>query len=287
MKKDFTSLPQQKQAELQKVVTIIQDKCSDVEMIILFGSYARGDYKEAANLSPDRKSGHVSDYDILVVPQAKKTALKSQLWREITESCHEKGIKTSVRIVARDITDLNIQLTEDQYFFRAIKQEGIILFDSNNFELADKKELQPEKKQHIAQNHFKNWFKSATEFYEHYTFSIDKKYFNKAAFMLHQTAEVCYKTVLLVFANNCPHEHYLYELRSLARKQFSPLDSILRYRPGEEDRLFKLLDYAYIGARYDPDYRIKPEELEILAIEVKKLLEITKEACEWHIEKMG
>ena len=46
---------------------------------------------------------------------------------------------------------------------------------------------------------------------------------------------------------------------------------------------FILLDYAYIGARYDPKYRISKEDLEILAVSVKKLLELTERVCKQKI----
>jgi hypothetical protein len=51
----------------------------------------------------------------------------------------------------------------------------------------------------------------------------------------------------------------------------------------EKDR-FKLLEYAYIGGRYDPSYRISKEDLEILAKDVQKLLKLTKEICEKKIQ---
>ena len=47
----------------------------------------------------------------------------------------------------------------------------------------------------------------------------------------------------------------------------------------DEDR-FKLLEYAYIGGRYDPNYQITKSDLELLAKDVKRLLELSKEVCE-------
>jgi len=52
MKKSLKYLPENKQEELQKIVAAIQKSCKDVEKIILFGSYARGDYKEKKDLKP-------------------------------------------------------------------------------------------------------------------------------------------------------------------------------------------------------------------------------------------
>ncbi|MDD5598438.1 MAG: hypothetical protein PHV82_10870, partial [Victivallaceae bacterium] len=52
----------------------------------------------------------------------------------------------------------------------------------------------------------------------------------------------------------------------------------------EEQTLFKLLEYAYIGARYDPAYGITREELEYLAERVKPLLDLTEKICKVKIE---
>jgi predicted nucleotidyltransferase len=43
MKTALDYLPKQKQQELQRVIEIVQEEI-DLEMLILFGSYARGDW---------------------------------------------------------------------------------------------------------------------------------------------------------------------------------------------------------------------------------------------------
>ncbi len=64
MKKALNHLPENKQEELNRISKLIRELCNNVEMIILFGSYARGDWKDETDLKPNRKSGHKSDYDI-------------------------------------------------------------------------------------------------------------------------------------------------------------------------------------------------------------------------------
>jgi predicted nucleotidyltransferase len=96
----ITNLPAQKQEELNKITQAICNNCADIEKIILFGSYARGDYKEAKDLKEGRKSGHISDYDILVITPKKETALESLLWKKITEFCKSLNLSASPRIIA-------------------------------------------------------------------------------------------------------------------------------------------------------------------------------------------
>ena len=154
MKTSISHLPFIKQEELKNIVATISDNCSDVEKIILFGSYARGNYKEAKDLEPDRKSGHVSDYDILVVTAKKDTALDPALWKKISEICRKLNLTADPRIITHDIEALNIKLAERQYFYRDAKKEGILLYDANNFKLADDRDLTPREKQRIAKDHF-------------------------------------------------------------------------------------------------------------------------------------
>ena len=165
MKKTLRHLPQNKRDELKSVISIIRERCSDVEMIILFGSYARGNWKEDADLKPKRKSGHKSDYDILAVTKEKSTDSDTGIWYQITQKCNELALSTHVRIIVHDIQHLNIQLAEGQYFFSDIKKEGCFLYDSENFKLAKKRKLKSDEQKRIAQDYYDSWFESAKDFW--------------------------------------------------------------------------------------------------------------------------
>lgn len=51
MNNSLKHLPQRKLDELAKIISTIRDNCQTIEKIILFGSYARGDYKEKKDLA--------------------------------------------------------------------------------------------------------------------------------------------------------------------------------------------------------------------------------------------
>ena len=106
----------------------------------------------------------------------------------------------------------------------------------------------------------------------------------KAAFELHQAAEASYKAILLVFTGYNPNEHYLRILGNMAAEHCADLTGMLPRETDEQKELFDLLDYAYIGARYDPDYKITKEQLEYLAKRVRNLLELTEKICKEKIE---
>ena len=62
------------------------------------------------------------------------------------------------------------------------------------------------------------------------------------------------------------------------------LAGILPRETQGQKKLFELLDYAYIGARYDMHYKITKQQLEQLAPCVQKLHEVTERVCKEKIE---
>jgi HEPN domain-containing protein/predicted nucleotidyltransferase len=287
MTSSLSHLPDSKQQELTKIASVIREFCDDVEMIILFGSYARGSFKEAKDIDPRAKTGHVSDYDILVVTGRRDTALDTSFWNKISAEFKKLDFSAQARVLTHDIEELNIKLAEAQYFFSDIKREGIFLFDSGRFELAEERNLTNQEKRRIAQDHFDHWFSRSKNFYAAYNLMLGMNQLPDAAFHLHQAAESSYKAILLVFSGYMPKEHFLEFLGDLSEKYTSLMQNIFARIDKEDEHRFKLLEYAYIGGRYDPHYRISKEDLEILEAQVVKLIELTKQACEEKIARFG
>ena len=107
MKTDISFLPENKQQELITISTLLHEMCNDIEMLILYGSYARNEYKEAKDLKPNRWSGHISDYDILVVTGKQKTAQNRKLNAQMETACRDKEFSATPRITLFDIQELN------------------------------------------------------------------------------------------------------------------------------------------------------------------------------------
>jgi len=74
MKKSLIHLPKRKHYELALVRDIILDKFSDVQMLILFGSYARGTWVEDIYTKGHITYEYKSDFDILVITESKSQA---------------------------------------------------------------------------------------------------------------------------------------------------------------------------------------------------------------------
>jgi HEPN domain-containing protein len=257
-------------------------------MIILFGSYARDEWVEDTHLEGHVLHEYISDFDILVITEHKKNANNHPAQGRVDNLIYErKQIRTPASIIYHHIGQVNARLAEGQYFFTDVKKEGIVLHDSKKLKLERRRKLDAQKRKQIAEEDFKQWFKSARDFYWQFEGALNHRKYKLAAFDLHQATERFYSAVLLVFTGYRPRCH---NIETLGRRASSCDAAFLKVFPRatkEQDRTFKLLKKAYIDARYKASYRITKKELEYLAQCVKKLQRLTKAVCRAKIESFA
>ena len=283
MKNSLSHLPPEKQQELHE---LMQPICQlpQIEMVILFGSYARGNWvEEYADDGIHFK--YQSDFDLLIIVETRSASEQIRIKREI-----EKAIKplptlnTPVSLIIHDINFVNRRLTRAQYFFSDIKKEGVLLYDSEKFKLSIPRELSPKERYRFAKEDFEYWVRSAKEFWIDFENAFKRNSYSKAAFELHQTTERLYSAILLVFTRYKPNTHKLEELRTLVNTLDPRFIKVFPLATDEEERLFELLCDAYVDARYKKSYVITTEELEWLAQEVQTLEQLTDKLCQEKIQ---
>ncbi len=286
MKKSLAHLPKEKQSELMLITEKIRDIVPEAEMIFLFGSYARGDWVDGPHVQGRGKLTirKKSDYDICVVTRFAYTARDTALWDKLKAEFAKMDLSTIVRIIPREVDFVNYKLSNGQYFFTEICQQGIILYDSDEVQLSARKELDPVETKKIAQATFDETFTTAKDFYYYHEQPFKDGKYKIAAFNLHQAAECCYGTVLLVYTNYKPKTHDLDTLRRLAANHDPAFFTVFPLRTKQERDRFDLLRQAYVGARYHDDYKITPQELKYLARCVELLKEQTETSCENKME---
>jgi len=277
-------LPERKRHELARIVSIIREMAPKTEMIILFGSYARGDWVQDVTTEGHTTYEYSSDFDILVIVQSQSLADQIDLWYDIEDKAGKLPVETPVTLIAHNIGYVNAQLEKGQYFFSDIKAEGIILYDSKNCTLSEAKPLTAKQRLGQAKTDFNEYFESANEFYAAYEFHIKRQKYKHAAFQLHQSTENFYKTVLLVYTNYKPKTHKLDKLGKMGGGHDTAFFKIFPMGTDEEKRGFDLLKRAYVEARYNPKYVITAEELKYLARCVEILRDQTETSCEKKME---
>ena len=291
MKTDLDHLPARKQRELGRVVEILHEEFADalrlatsakkkrgrILKIILFGSYARGGWVD----EPHTAKGYMSDYDLLVIVNDKKLKDVADYWYKAEDRLiTEPAIKTPVNFIVHTLQEVNNALAQGQYFFSDIRREGIALHELKGHTLAEAKPLTAEEAHEIARKHFDQWFPSAVEFMPGFELYMDRKSWNKAAFLLHQATEHAYQCALLVLTNYGPPTHNIKFLRSLAEDLDETMRDVWPRETKHDRRCFELLKRAYVEARYSEHYKITEEELTWLGKRVGQLQELVKEVCE-------
>ena len=247
-------------------------------MLILFGSYARGDWVE--DLDPETLLyRYQSDFDLLVVTETPRQAHKIEQDNALTQRLIKTIHRTPVSLIAEDIQFVNRRLKKSQYFYIDILREGVVLFDSGKFELAEPKELTGRERKHLAEEDFKYWFENGLDYLELYEVALNRGKNNKAAFLLHQAVESFYGTILLVFTRYKPSTHDLVKLGQRVGSIEPQFLSVFPKATEEEQACFKLLRKAYVDARYKPSYAITEAQLTWLAARVNHLQALTEKLC--------
>ena len=272
VKTSLSHLPARKQQQLADVVATLCE-IAPVEMVILFGSHARGDWVD------DPVGGYHSDFDVLVVVKSRKTAENHNIWNTIEERLRKRLGNTELSLIVHDIKDVTNQLEKGFYFFSDVKNEGIVLYDSQRFALAKEKGRSPEERLEQARVWFADWFQAADEFLSSFEESFAKGHWKTAAFQLHQATERYYNTTQLVFTAYKAKLHNIEELGRRVLNLHSGFAGVFPRETKDDDALFKQLKNAYIDARYSNTYEITPDELAILKTRVLDLRERTDRIC--------
>lgn len=281
MKTSLSHLPQNKQDQLRALTQIVLDKVA-AEMIILFGSYARGDWVE----DYQEKYEYVSDFDILIVTKDKNSAKQVKKSRELEEELMANEEITRTSIIYHSIGFVNDKIERNYYFFVDILKEGVMLFDSGKFTLSEPKDLNPTQRVEKSTEEFEHWFEGASRFLETAYIQIEKTWYKEAAFLLHQATERYYAAILLVFTDYKPRIHDIEILGNQVIKQHAEFATVFPMTTEEEKRLFVLLKKAYIDARYNRNYKIEKSELEFLGSRVALLRDLTERICRERIGQL-
>jgi predicted nucleotidyltransferase len=207
MKTTLTHLPSHKQAELRQIVGALIPQFKDIEMVILYGSYARGTWVEDKYVENGNTYEYKSDYDLLIIVNSNSQANADNFVSSVTGKLEELKLDTPVHPIFHGIGFVNEALSEGNYFFGDIKREGILLFNTSRYQLAEKRDLSPLELAQRAQEDYEHWFESANEFFGYYQTGFDKQQYKSAAFQLHQATERFYGALQLVFTGYKPKTH--------------------------------------------------------------------------------
>lgn len=273
-------MPEVKQKALLQIKETIVEMVPSTQMVILYGSFARGTWVADRVGENGVMYEYLSDFDIMVITEDKASARSDKLWQQVEERLTYAHRRTPISVIAHYMDEVNRKIEEGYYFFLDVKKEGILLFDTGRFKLSSPKEQDPVKRQAVAQSDFDHWFEKSNRFFANCMFSMSNDWYGEAAFLLHQSSEHAYHAVLLVFTGYKPKIHNLSKLGRRVSHLDSSFDEIFPQETAEQKRVFNLLRDAYVESRYRKTYVITKEELQYLVARVEKLHALVQKVCE-------
>jgi predicted nucleotidyltransferase/HEPN domain-containing protein len=299
MKTSLDHLPEKKRRDLQQVVEILfaefeeaiagktaqHRKAGRILKIILFGSYARGDWVD------DPVGGYISDYDILVVVNHDELSDVQIYWtkaddRLTAEVTIHKRISAPVNFIVHSLHDLNKKLRRGRPFFIDIVRDGIALYEAQNHPFEPPQKLSPAETLNEAQGYADEWLVGAANFLTLGENAVHGGMPKEAAFLLHQATERLYHGFLLVLTLYSPKSHKLGVLRSQCEQADERLKAAWPRSNKYEQRCFELLRRAYVDARYSPHYKITSEELAWLTERVKELQRLVQQVSDERLDQL-
>jgi predicted nucleotidyltransferase/HEPN domain-containing protein len=301
MRTDLDHLPAGKQRELERVVRVLFEEFEEARSlatqewkkkgrilkIILYGSYARGSWVD----EPHTAKGYQSDYDLLIVVNDRRLTDRVQYWAKAEERLNRelaitKTLKTPVNFIVHTLHEVNDGLAEGRFFFIDVASDGIVLYQSDDSELAEPKPKTPAQALALAQEYYEEWLPSGLRKLELALEAKTRGYNKDAAFLLHQATESIYHCVLLVCTFYTPHIHNLAFLRTQAERLDRRLARVWPKDNRKERAMFEKLKDAYVKARYSKHYRISGEELAWLSERVEELGRVVQAICEERIQML-
>jgi len=277
MKTSLNHLPEEKQIQLNEARKLVTKKIPNASKIILYGSYALGNWVQDKKSIDGLEYEYVSDYDLLIVVPAlddKEYVLEDKVvngWK----------FPTYLAPDVRSIEYVNAELKKGNYFFEEILKDGVILFDDGKTAFVESAPKSGKERREFARVYFDKCMDNAEQFEQAAKIAISNSKFSMATFMLHQAAESYYSAVLLVLTGYKPKVHNLKLLRDRTKEYSESLYFL--FKPHEnspsESRLFSLLKRGYVEARYHATFEItKPETLE-LSQRVSRMRTLVTEIC--------
>ncbi|NTG02323.1 HEPN domain-containing protein [Agrobacterium rhizogenes] len=295
MKFSLDHLPERKRLELSRIIEIVHEEFEDalkegtadfkkkgrILKIILFGSYARGNWVDEEHTS----KGYKSDYDLLVIVNNRKLTEFGPYWRKAADR-FPRIVKPPVSLNVHSLREVNTELKLGRYFFSEIRRDGIVLYELDDEELAEPKPLTAADEYRAAQEHFESRAPGATNFLHLSRMALGANMLKEGAFLLHQAIERAYSTLLLTLTSYSPASHNLNHLKTLAEGRDQRLAEVWPQDRQRHTAWFNIINQAYVKARYSEHFKITEEALIWLGERTDALQQLVKEICEEHLEKL-
>ncbi len=284
MNASIAHLPEKNQEDLKIIVATILEEVLNVEMIILFGSYARGN-----QVAFDRQmeygisTSYRSDYDILVIAsRIKNEPVFAKKLNGVGAIFKEKA-KSDIRleIVYKTVEKVVDFLEKGDFFYSEIRREGIALYDTGSFILPEPRDPEMIELERQVKDFFQDFFHKGERFLKTAReFDYPDGEYKMASFHLHQACESFFYAISLTFNQYKPKEHDIRMLIDFNKRYSQEIVKIFPRETAKNEHLFELLRASYVQSRYNKEFVVHKEDVEVLMKWIERFRDLTFDICE-------
>ena len=286
MKRSIKRLPKRTQEELAVLQELILSNLTNVRMIILYGSYARGKYV-IWDVTYDGCGGgtyYQSDLDILVICDTRDANKAERHAREVIVPKYDTRMEgkrhpAPPSIIVENQTTINRAIRRKHYFFYEIIKDGILLYDDGTFQIGKPEKLPYREIKQYAEEEYEECFPLAEGFLRHGELAYEDGDYKLGSFLLHQACERFYKSFTLVYGGTRPKCHELKVLGAMAKSRSREFANVFPTNTPEEELSYNKLCRAYIEARYNRLFTVSKEQYDYMLARTEVLREVTMREC--------
>ena len=279
-------MPKRTQEELAVLQELILSNLTNVRMIILYGSYARGKYVIWDETYDERgvTTYYQSDLDILVICNTRDANKAERHAREVIVPKYDTRMEgkrhpAPPNIIVETPVTINRAIRRKHYFFYEIMKDGILLYDNGTFQIGKPEKLPYREIKQYAEEEYVGCFHMGEGFLRHGELAQEENEYKLGSFLLHQACERYYKAYMLVYGGTRPKSHRLDVLGAMSKSRSRGFANVFPVSTSEDKEAFDKLCRAYIEARYSRLFAVSKEQYEYMIARTKVLREVTIREC--------
>jgi len=258
-----------------KIASLILE-VTQVEKIFLLGSTLSQRRTESVFITDAPSCRYVSHYFILVVINNNKES-NNTIQDKIENTCRSF---IPVTAIVLSIKQFNEWLQEGHSFACRVNKFAVVLHDAGTTVPEESKDFDEVGHVKINTCIYTNGLNKVQEFLAGADLYRIREQNKMAAFMLHQAAEHVLHTLLRISTGLYVNTHNLDKLIRYCTMISYNLPDVFNRNNQKNERLFQLLQKAYIDARYKEDYTIKTDDLLFITERIRTFIEILKNTYE-------
>jgi len=181
------------------------------------------------------------------------------------------SLGTQLSFSLHQASHLNNAVKEGHIFYSLVCTEENLMYWSEEKEWPVTPEERIKELSQNALQRFQNNFSKAETFLQHATQCVLQQNNKLTAFFLQQAAELCCRAILISLTGRDKKTHSITSLKKTCRRCTAVVDQAFPCYTEEDKRLLKILDDAYIAARYEDGFSLSATDMELLLLKVQQL----------------